>query len=171
MTMIMSIMKVSHEQEEVKFSINHHFIWAYNNTITDFPVQGAMPGKCFVSSITTSNLNTLIVDVIDGTKPFVIQNIRTIAATRDLPKTTKELPDWTPVLVTCTIAINDWDPKLGPDDKEGPKSPSKKRKDGFKKSVSFNLQNIVELGPPGVVNDIEYDIEDDKYSDAEEILV
>lgn len=58
-----------------------------------------------------------------------------------------EIPTGTPVLVTFTVSWFDWnvDETDSSPVRVGMRSPSKLKKEGFERSLSFNLQEVVVL--------------------------
>lgn len=83
----------------------------------------------------------MIVPARRGTTAFQLKDINSLEQMQG------EIPTGTPVLVTFTVSWFDWnvDETDSSPVKSGQRSPSKLKKEGFERSLSFNLQEVVVL--------------------------
>jgi hypothetical protein len=88
-----------------------------------------------ILSIYANRLYTVVAK--DGTRRFSLKNIE------DLPDWDGEIEEGLPVFVTFTLHWAPWTPDA---DSQAPTdSPSKKKSEGYKTAVYFNLQDVIVL--------------------------
>ena len=115
-------------------------------------------------SITNFCIRLMLISVTvhakDAPSEFSLKRIK------DLPNIQSELEVDVPALVTFTISWYEWKASDDPEAPETPTSPSKKKKEGYTKAVSFNIHDIVRLSSsPATGDDISYNVdsEDDVF--------